>query len=86
MGIRSFMVAENGNNMRGAFEQVSRAGGEAAGKAEYTHIGLPEGRNPLSYARALLNQHDPRIADENGPAGCIRLGQGRYLFFGWQEL
>jgi hypothetical protein len=35
------------------------------------------------YADKLIEDADPRIDDKWGPAGCIDLGEGEYLFFGW---
>jgi hypothetical protein len=34
-------------------------------------------------ADALMQLTDPRISDKWGPAGCLELGSGRWLFFGW---
>lgn len=34
-------------------------------------------------AEALIELCDPRIDDKWGDAGCIALGEGKYLFFGW---
>jgi len=34
-------------------------------------------------AGALMDLGDPRIDDKWGPAGCIELEKGRWLFFGW---
>ncbi len=38
--------------------------------------------NPVAYARKLVDEDDERIADKWGPAGAIKLGEGRWLFFG----
>lgn len=35
------------------------------------------------YADRLNDEGDPRIDDKWGPAGCIALGDDRWLFFGW---
>lgn len=39
--------------------------------------------SPAAIADALVSVSDPRISDKWGPAGCIKLGPSRYLFFGW---
>lgn len=43
-------------------------------------------RDPKDYrliARALLNElDDPRVSDKWGDAGCIKVGTGKFLFFG----
>lgn len=31
----------------------------------------------------LMDSRDPRIIDKWGRAGCIDVGEGTYLFFGW---
>lgn len=36
----------------------------------------------MNYAEQLLEKDDPRIRDKYGPAGCIVLGSGEFLFFG----
>ncbi len=46
-------------------------------------IDCPEGTNPHRYAEQLVEDQDGRIDDKWGPAGCIDLGNDRYLFFGW---
>jgi len=35
------------------------------------------------FAYTLIDDDDRRIVDKWGPAGCIDLGGGEYLFFGW---
>lgn len=57
--------------------------GTLAEKHEYVTIKCPEGVNPREYAEGLINKSDPRIDDKWGPAGCIKLEEGKYLFFGW---
>ena len=37
----------------------------------------------LNHAAWLMEQGDKRIDDKWGPAGCVSLGKGAYLFFGW---
>ena len=37
----------------------------------------------LEYAEHLITEGDPRIDDKWGPAGCIKITEGEYLFFGW---
>ena len=34
-------------------------------------------------AGALVDLEDQRIDEKTGPAGCIPMGENRYLFFGW---
>lgn len=37
----------------------------------------------MTMARKLVNEGDPSIDDKYGPAGCIPLDTGEFLFFGW---
>ena len=57
--------------------------GTLAEKSDFVMIRCPEGVDPRKYADDLVNNDDPRIDDKWGPAGCIKLEEGRYLFFGW---
>ena len=57
--------------------------GTIAEKNNFVMIKLPEGEKPYDYANKLIGDGDPRVDDKWGPAGCIELGEGRYLFFGW---
>lgn len=34
-------------------------------------------------ADALIDMDDPRVRDKWGPAGCIAVGEGEWIFFGW---
>ena len=36
----------------------------------------------LHSARKLVDDGDPRIAEKWGPAGAIKLEEGKWLFFG----
>lgn len=57
--------------------------GTMAEKDSHIMIPLPPGMEPFAYAQQLIDDDDPRISDKWGPAGCIDLGGGDYLFFGW---
>jgi hypothetical protein len=35
------------------------------------------------YAEKLIDNDDPRISSKWGPAGCIQIALGEWLFFGW---
>lgn len=53
--------------------------------AEKTEFILIEDKplDPRSYAHELIDDADERIDDKLGPAGCLELAPGHYLFFGW---
>lgn len=40
-------------------------------------------RDAVTLAQKLLDEDDHRITDKWGPAGCIRMGEDHWLFFGW---
>ena len=37
----------------------------------------------LKFAEELIEKSDSRIDDKWGPAGCIKVFEGLWLFFGW---
>lgn len=69
--------------------------GDVRAKRGFTPIAIPEdfrasfvprfNRDSVegAYADALIETCDPRVDDKYGPAGCIALDGGHYLFFGW---
>jgi len=93
MGGSTFMLEASGKNAQEAFNAaVTQAryesghggySGTIAEKSSYVFIPLPKGEKAQVYADELIDVGDPRIDDKWGPAGCISLGEGRYLFFGW---
>jgi hypothetical protein len=50
------------------------------GNSELRTDNIKEARR---FADGLIDAGDPRIDDKWGPAGCIDLGEGEFLFFGW---
>jgi len=50
------------------------------GNSEVRADNIKEARR---FADGLIDDDDRRISDKWGPAGCIELGEGEYLFFGW---
>jgi hypothetical protein len=99
MSSEIFIHVAKGKSARAAFnaavEQAAYEHGHAgytgtiAEKDNFIEIPLPKtGRkDPERRAEALANKliekNDPRIDDKWGPAGCIKIGPGKYLFFGW---
>jgi len=57
--------------------------GSIAAKDEFTQIEVPPGQDPEAFVRELYENDDPRVEDKWGPAGCIQLKDGEWLFFGW---
>lgn len=57
--------------------------GTIAEKDSFVMIELPAGKDAYAYADELIEEGDARVNSKWGPAGCIALGQDKYLFFGW---
>lgn len=57
--------------------------GTIAEKDSFVMIDVPEGADPVAFAQALIDEGDERVDDKWGPAGCVMLAEGKYLFFGW---
>lgn len=57
--------------------------GTIAEKSEFQIITVPDGQSAASYASELLDEDDERISDKWGPAGCLKVKDGEYLFVGW---
>ena len=93
MGADTFTTRAKGKTPKEAFAAAldqaqydhghSGYSGTIAEKHAFTVIPLPQGKEPGAYAYELIDARDRRIDDKWGPAGCIDLGKGEYLFFGW---
>jgi len=66
------------------YEYGNRGGtGTLAEKDEFTEIPLPVDKEPEPYAYELMQNSDDRVDDKYGPAGCFKIRDGEYMFFGW---
>ena len=93
MGAAQFITPGEGKTAAGAFQSAVESAcylygnggytGTIAEKLNFVEIQCPEGKSPMEFARELLEKEDSRIDDKWGPAGCIKLKNGKYLFFGW---
>jgi hypothetical protein len=93
MGADPFVVTAKGKSAKEAFEMaVTRAQhahghggytGTIAEKHSFIEIALPAGQEAKVFANELIELGDARIEGKWGPAGCIDLGSGKFLFFGW---
>lgn len=93
MGACDFRTRASGATAREAFNTAredaqyenGHAGytGTIAEKGSFKEIAVPAGKDPEDYAEELMDNDDPRISDKWGPAGCVKVGPGEYLFFGW---
>ena len=57
--------------------------GTVAEKQSFVMITVPQDRDPIQYADQLIDEGDSRVDDKWGPAGCVRVGEDGYYFFGW---
>ena len=96
MGATTFFTKAKGDNAQAAFDYTvqehtldyGRSGytGTIAEKSEFTMIDEYEPNAMISaeeFAEKLIGDLDARVDDKWGPAGCIPLGDGEFLFFGW---
>lgn len=56
--------------------------GTIAEKHDFTIIEVPAGKEPIAFARELLDEDDRRVCDKWGPAGCVKIADGEWFFFG----
>ena len=99
MGANEFIKVSSGKEAQQAFNEAVRQAeydhghsgytGTIAEKDSFVEIPLPKkGKKNLeeravAYAEKLIQEDDDRISDKWGPAGCIKVGRGKYVFFGW---
>lgn len=93
MGADTFQTKAKGKTAEAAFRaaiadahyEYGHRGysGTIAEKTEFVMIEVPEGKAPEEYAEDLVAESDGRIDDKWGPAGCIKLDDEQWLFFGW---
>lgn len=93
MGATGFMIYATGSTPREAFDDArekalhdwGHAGytGTIAEKESYTTLKVPEGKTPQQHANDLMDTEDSAITDKWGPAGCIRMEDQVYMFFGF---
>ena len=57
--------------------------GSMAEKDSFVEIPLPADKTAEDYAYELMDKEDERVDDKWGPAGCLKVAKGEYLFFGW---
>ena len=93
MGSECFSIIGHGDNAKDAFDEAKNEAqydhghsgytGTIAEKDDFIIIKLPEGNTADDYSNELMGDDDPRIASKWGPAGCIEVSEGTFLFFGW---
>jgi len=93
MGATTFMTRSVGSSAKEAFKKAVTAAredhgddgytGTIAEKESFVMIDVPSDVEPHAYAEELLDEFVARVYEKWGPAGCIRLSQDQFLFFGW---
>lgn len=87
MGASTFWNKVDGSTAKEAFQKLQEwariDGHEIGTKTSFTVIPVPSGKDPEEFANSLLDADDKRVSDKWGPAGCVALGSGKFLFFGW---
>lgn len=93
MGAADFVCRSKGRTAAAAFQRAREKAtweyghggytGTIAEKHDFIIIPCPAGVKPEDRAQELLDNEDTRIEDKWGPAGCIKIRHGEYLFFGF---
>jgi hypothetical protein len=91
MGAEFFSEKAKGRTAKSAFNKAVKEAqydhghggysGTIAEKSEFVMVEVPKGRDPEDYAES--DEALDKVSDKWGPAGCIELGKGEWLFFGW---
>jgi len=96
MGACEFMIGAEGNSPEEAFRNARSEAlymeghggytGTIAEKDSFVMIDPPRDEETIAekmrFASELMDNCDDRIDDKWGPAGCIKIENGKYLFFG----
>lgn len=94
MGASEFMTSSKGKTAKEAFANAKETARYECGHSGYTgtiaekrsfviiHPSKEFEQDPIGWAEKLLNNDDARIVDKWGPAGCVQVGDGEWLFFG----
>lgn len=93
MGACEFFNRAKGKTAQEAFDSAVAAAqwesghggytGTIAEKFSFTTITVPADQDPIEFANKLLADDDERISDKWGPAGCVKIKDGEFYFFGW---
>src|SRR5271154_4940509 len=95
MGANTFGTKDSGKTAQEAFTNAVADAqwehchggytGTIAEKHSFVVIPVPKGKDPRTFAESLMDASadDPRISDKWGPAGCVRLSENEWYFFGW---
>ena len=92
MGASDFWTKASGKTAKEAFSAARTEAQYESGHGGYTGtiaekhsfivLEPTAGTTPEAFARALAEGADDRYEDKWGPALCVKLGEGKWLFFG----
>lgn len=92
MGAYEFTVHVKAATAADAFDEARAEAGYEKGFGGYTGtiveknsfimVEVPEGRDRADYIQELLSDDDSPVSDKWGPAGCIKIAEGEFVFFG----
>lgn len=52
-------------------------------KHTFREVTLPKGANVHEFIQQLLDDDSHWVSDKDGPAGCIKVKDNEWVFFGW---
>lgn len=91
MGANSFITIGSGKSAREAFRNAVEEArqwygngytGTIAEKSYFIMFSCPKDKNPREYVEEdLIN--DRKVHDKWGPAGCLKLSENEWIFFGY---
>lgn len=92
MGASEFLISVKAKTAEEAFSIATKDAryeyghggytGSIAEKNSFVMISVPEGKDPRNFAEELMDNDDSRIG-KHGPAGCIKLKEDKWYFFGF---
>ena len=92
MGATDFWTVAKGKDAKDAFDEATRRArhenghggytGTIAEKRSFRVLDVPSGKDPKDYAGEIADADSHGYHDKWGPALCVELGEGKYLFFG----
>ena len=96
MGAEPFTTTQSGETVEKAFRSAVEDAQFMNGHGGYTgtiaekgsfklipRSEMDEGEDEYDFAYRLIDECDPRIDSKWGPAGAVKVDEGKWLFFGW---
>lgn len=96
MGAQPFTTTNSGETVQEAFSNAVEEAQFMNGHGGYTgtiaekgsfklipRSEMDEGEDEYEFANRLIDECDPRVDSKWGPAGAVKMDEGKWLFFGW---